>query len=770
MDIWEWTFGAEQELRKNGNERLADIMNDLPSYVCDDNHNKVDLIYPEALSLAKKQDNPWVEIFIRHWHLQSQVLHRHNVTGSLNEAVDLLEFSSRDKNANCPQSICVVQDLANTYAQKDGPAFVNERIDIALETLERIDPSWPCYDCICDEYITALVDTNKHKQAMDEIRFRREEISKHNGENTKSSFFQSETIILIQQKNYKQAEAVAKNAHNLASGESFTRYKSALTALALGYQGKFEEAENYVLPFNEVLKAQSHYLYWCEYKYLVCKNGLIEDFQELNYCFNTLTKNFYNNGVQRDTLSVLKWHIELALLNHDIFTAQQCVLTAQTIIPKLVKDLGATQMFDELQNQCKQANQQFSKQINLTEKTIKYKLDSEDSLSLDFLNLAVMSFPDLKALQIKLFDALVINGYIQLSIDLASKALDKESLNPPLLRRFGHILLDENKYKEFDLFFLEDDITNQNNEIQLIYLWLAAKRFHHQDALKSLTYLQQFLVINPKSENCLIKIANICAESKQYHRAQDYWTQLIELDEKNHQFHWDRMISSTILKDWESVRESCKELKFKLDSDDGVINQKMGSIRLKFIQEDGSTFNILANRIGPVEAIVYGFRGIEKEQFIGSTVVFDPYSLNNLDQKDDEGYACDEEGFYTYLYPVYKITEKQNYFVFDIDGVHPGKNIWDEFNKIIEDLGAILSVRYVDDYTVTKEGTEDELSAIYSFIACPTELNLTHLNKKLKQWVANNNLIFVWPLLLEKINDYEELKKQAIIEDIYGLN
>ena len=697
-------------------------------------------------------------------------MHRHNVKGSLNEAVDLLEFSSRENNSNCPQSICVVQDLASTYCQKDGPAYTQERIAISLETLEKITPSWSCYDCISSEYISALVDAKKYDKALQEIKYRRAEMYKATDESVDASFCLDEVGILLKQGQFKKAENIIKSVNNYAAGDSFKRYKSAVTAITLAYQEKFDEAEKFVLPFTEVLKAQSHYLYWCEYKYIVCKHGLVEDFQELNYCFNTITKNFIKNGVQRDSLTVLAWHIELALLNHDIFTAQQCILNAGAIIPELTKNLGATKQFNGFQKKCEQAFQQFFKKNDLTEEKINKQLQKKDTLSLDYLNLAINLFPDNAKLQLALFDALIKNGYIQFATELALKTLNKGIHNLLILRRYGQLLLDENKYKEFDLFFQEEKFIDLNQDIRLIYLWFAASRFHQSDVFKSLSYLERILIINPKAKNCLIKIANICAQTEQYNEAKDYWTQLIEIDKENLDFHWNRMISSTILKDWKSVRESCKALNFKLESDNGIINQKMETIRLNFREKDGNTFNILATRIGPVEAIVNGLRDIEKEQFIGSTVVFDPSSLNSLNQKDNEGYDCDEEGYYTYLYPVFKVTEKQDYFVFDIDGVHPGEKLWDEFKKIIDDLGVILSVRYVEDYKVTKEGSEDELDAIYSFIACPSELDLKQLNNIIKQWIADNNLIFVWPLLLEKIDDVEELKKQAVLEDMYGLN
>ena len=47
-----------------------------------------------------------------------------------------IEFANRDETRECPQSVCVTQDLAGCYAKLDGPGYAQERLDVARETLE----------------------------------------------------------------------------------------------------------------------------------------------------------------------------------------------------------------------------------------------------------------------------------------------------------------------------------------------------------------------------------------------------------------------------------------------------------------------------------------------------------------------------------------------------------------------------------------------------------------------------------------------------------
>ena len=776
--MWSWVHKVEYELREQGNTRLADAIDNISSYTCADEHDKVDAIFPEALSLAKKENNPWIQIFIRHWNLQSQVLHRHNVKSVVNEAIDLLEFSSREDTKDCPQSICVVQDLANTYAKKDGPSFVEERIAVSLETFKKITPAWSCYDCIGSEYISALIDSGDLEKALEEISSRREEIIKANTKDVSTPFIFDEVQILMLQGKYQQAEQAMRAAENPYAGESFVREKSSLIALTLAYQGEFERAKEYVLPIEEVMKAHSHYVYWCEYQYLASTNELVEDFQEINYHYNIIIKSLITNGVQRDTLKVLAWQIEMAIKFDNLFSAEQALITARKIISELRKDLGATELFLELEEKYLDCKESSSNNLNMTEQELIDEIDNTAAeLPISRLKSASEKFPESQKIQLSLFDSLVSNAYPELAIELSNKYL-KESLdNPNWLNRHGHLLIDKQNFEEFDQLFTASKFENLSEDSRLIYFWLASRRFLQDNPPQSLILVQQLLDIKPESHNALQRAACLCDKLEKYQLAQKYWDRLIEMDEENQYFHWDKLVSATLDKNWGSVRESCKALsidledtqeeKGELDLDCKKVEQDMEDIRVQIPDSNGNLVNILAKRIGPVEAIISGIRSIEKEQFVGSRIVFSAYPLNQLDQEDEEGYRCDSEGYYTYLYPHFKTTKKGEQFIFDFDGIRPGKNKWDELLTQLQSLDITLSVRSSDEYTVSRINSDEELEGIYSYIACPKHIDLNHLNSLLLDWVNELEHPFIWPMLLEKIGDTKTLEKQVEIEQDY---
>ena len=112
MDIWSWVHECEESLREQGEHRVADIIDELPSAVVNDDFVRADGLYREGLTHARRLKHRWLEVFFRHWNLQSKVLKQQDVKGMKKEAVSLLDFAHQEQTKDCPQSVCVVQDLA----------------------------------------------------------------------------------------------------------------------------------------------------------------------------------------------------------------------------------------------------------------------------------------------------------------------------------------------------------------------------------------------------------------------------------------------------------------------------------------------------------------------------------------------------------------------------------------------------------------------------------------------------------------------------------
>lgn len=168
-DIWAWVRETHEQLAEAGHRRLADAIYELPGHANEGRNEQLDAVYPEAVAAARSLGLPWVEVYLRHWRMQNLLNKRHQGEQVLPEAVDLLEFAHREETAGCPQSVCVVQDFAICHARVDGPGYVPERLAVLSETLERIEPSRACFDCLSREYSDALEDDGRPGEALDHL-------------------------------------------------------------------------------------------------------------------------------------------------------------------------------------------------------------------------------------------------------------------------------------------------------------------------------------------------------------------------------------------------------------------------------------------------------------------------------------------------------------------------------------------------------------------------------------------------------------------------
>ncbi|MBA5102344.1 hypothetical protein H2O63_36285, partial [Pseudomonas aeruginosa] len=157
MDIWNWVEKLRADLREAGQEQSARLIDELTAYVCDLEVERAEALLPEVKALSRTLNNPWLEIFVRHWEMRNRVGNQLEGETALADAVSLFELANRDDTQACPQSVCVTQDLASCYANVDGPGWVEERIEVCDETLARIDPTWACFHCLSNEKAEALL-------------------------------------------------------------------------------------------------------------------------------------------------------------------------------------------------------------------------------------------------------------------------------------------------------------------------------------------------------------------------------------------------------------------------------------------------------------------------------------------------------------------------------------------------------------------------------------------------------------------------------------
>ena len=141
MDIWAWVETLQEDLRESGYERLADLIDQIQRDVGENRYERAQAALPEALAGARALRNPWLEVYLRHWGMQNRMNNMGEGETALGEATSLLEFAHRKETLDCPQSVCVTQDISKCHGNVDGIGWAQERLDVCRETMARIATS-----------------------------------------------------------------------------------------------------------------------------------------------------------------------------------------------------------------------------------------------------------------------------------------------------------------------------------------------------------------------------------------------------------------------------------------------------------------------------------------------------------------------------------------------------------------------------------------------------------------------------------------------------
>ena len=351
MDIWRWVNDIYIRLMDVGEDRLAYLLYELPNQVCDNNHESVDALVPEALALSKKTGNTWLEIFFRHWNLQSYLFHRCEPLNSIAEAVSLLEFSHREENRQCPQSICVVQDLVKCYALLDGPGYFSERIDVLKETFDRINSEWPCFICLTAEYVDALCDIGAFDEALSFLDKQDAELMFVDKKGAQDELCYDYAKVFFNLEQYDMAHEYIKksNFHN-RNQKDLREENIILSALILAKMNRFSESKKKLLKFDKIKKTDNHFLFWTKTKYELAIKNIIPFDSDLNSHFQYMVDKLSNNGVIREAINIALLQGELLFKKKELGPFEHCCNHIEYLIPKLRKPLDANDKLNSLRS------------------------------------------------------------------------------------------------------------------------------------------------------------------------------------------------------------------------------------------------------------------------------------------------------------------------------------------------------------------------------------------------------------------------------------
>ena len=771
MDIWKWVHGRCDDLSENGHDELVDYIDRISTHAVNDEFDKMDQIYHAAIPLCKALDDKWLEVYFRHWRLQGHVLRNYDAKGLLNEAISLLDFSHQDETKDCPQRICTVQDLAACYGIKDGPGFSDERIAVCRETLNQIDGSWPCYECISGELIDALDDGGKHEEALDQLKIIDEELAKYDSKEG-SELTLSRTRIYIDIGDLKQAWETIENADNPLGGEGFTRSKKLKKCLILCLMGRWGEALEILPTYEDALIAADYFDEWTEIQSLLIRQGLVQNDRDIRQKFHILAHKLQAREASRIAFQILERLIVLCVDSQEKYRAEIVLGQMNELLGQFNRDLGASDIIKTLSLKI-EAISDISGVESFEDVDALLKHDFEnESQKVKSVKAALAKWPDDGRLYAVQSDLLQSCFEHEKAFEILKQAYAEHFGSSALESRYGEAYLDRFGFEKYRENFQIDKLEGLSNGAIWNRIFLHIRHYEDKDPARAIADLEKLKTYWPDDVWLMGRIAGICLKLDNFEKSISYRREQIEHDPENNNHKWDLLIVATLGQEKDIVIEMSEALGFKVNEKGHYPKENRERIRLQWVQKNGDETEYRADRIGPVLARIISISTLESgEQVYGKEVVFDPAPLNVLDQEDEEGYRCDKDGYYTQLFPKpLKIISDPSYKTYPVDGLHPGEdNIQTLIDKLVEH-DFICQIRSNETYQLTwadagKNRTDD---AIYLYVLIP-DGQQAKLNSILLAYNQTLDHPLVWSELATDLDDAKLLEAQKIPIDKYGI-
>lgn len=735
MDIWEWVHDITAELRRNGQDRLADLIRRLPSETVDDHHDRVDTLAPEALALARAAELPWVEVFVRHWHLQSRILHRCQGDMALGEAVALVDFSHSEAARGCPQAVCTVQDLTVCYAQVDGPGYAPERMAVSRETLSRIDPTWPCFTCISTEYASALRDAGDAQAALELLDTQQRALAERGMASERYSLLPERIAVLIALGRLDEALAAAHDA--LANGrrdEGHRRSRRIDLARIYARLGRLEEAREALPALSEVQPTPSHYETYTDALVQLVERGERANDSALGEVLQRFIARVEAQGSYRQPLLLAEVAARLACQRGAPAVAQIHLATMERLAARLRRPCGAPERLAQVRDLVAQS------QIRAIPDD---STDREDRL----LSLAARRATEPT-------DSTLTRDYAQALVDLGF-AREATALLEAFIVEFPdddsavyHLAAayeqsgDQARHEaliERLLRLPEDD------PMRLAGRWIAARRLTRLGELPAANeHLAALVAARPGAINARLLHAANARKLGEWTLALRLLDDVVALGSPPGSVDWDRMVAATLLGAWGTVRDSATRLGIRLEASEGPVDERWELCVVRVEHPSGKRQDLYAVRTGPVTARIIQISRVDEPQRFGDVVVFDARPLNTPPKDEERPIFVYEE-----VAPLRPAGSR----AFWIDGVHPGEDAIADLRERLGELGGSLQVQSGDKYQVTDPSDGTTRLGVYLFAAFPADADLARASVTLAAATAGLPYPLVWPLLARAAGD-----------------
>ncbi|MCB9745017.1 MAG: hypothetical protein H6741_08350 [Alphaproteobacteria bacterium] len=753
MDIWSWVY-AEIDRLLEEDRRLAWMIHKLPSWVTDNEYERVDSAMPELLAGVRRLKRPWLEVFVRHWHLQSIVLDRHDISGGMGQAVELLERAHQDDAKDCPQTVCVSQDVCSAYGIVDGPGFAEERMQVSEETLDRIDPSWPCWSCINRERISALLDQERWEEALEASASTQAAMKEAQQEFTEGEFALQEVDAYIGLERYQDAYDCIVDAERPGGGKRYERHKAVQVARCLAALGRGEEALAKLPPWEEVEPYTFIYDDYARTYVSLLRAEQVSWDLELHQRFLRMIRRQAELGAVRDAVDLghrAAWaaggagHPQLALATLRLI---------DPLLPRLRKPLGAPERHAALQ----------ARAASEVEVPIPDDPDALDALFQEGVSFeqgvrVLERFPERRDNVLGVAQHWRRCGHPEEARRVLEAAQAQHAGDPDCFFALAELLKDEGALEALDA-LLARYAEHEDSALRQHHAWfashLAEARGDKEGALAALEAMLVSQGADATNGAVLLRLARGAHEAGQLEDAMKAYELLVARLEPPSDAHWELLVVATRLGLWDRVRVVAAQLGMQIEGDSGPIAEDWGLIKVAYPAEGPKALR-WARRTGPVTATVLAISGPGAVEHFEDQLVFDPSPLNPDDAEGPKHFAhvsTLKEGGYT---------------SYALDGLDPGEAWVSGLQSAVGGLKGVLRVVSGEGYTLTDPETKQARPGFYAFVAWPTRNPPAILNMIVQQHASRLDTPLIWPALARAIGDEALQAEQAELAERWGM-
>ena len=759
MDIWAWVEDFTEQLAEDGHRRLAYEILHLPGLVLDNRHDEVDRLVPGLLAAARELNHRWLEVYIRHWNLQSRVLRRYEVKGLLPEAIDLLDFANQEDTKSCPQSICVVQDLANCYADTDGPGYGQERLDVAKETLSRIDPTWPCFRCISTEYAAALLDLGRPQEALD---FCQQQSTAMGATSNPAEFRGSRVEALIALGRWDEALAFNTDAEYPAGGDSWVIHKTIDEARILARLGRHDEAADILPSFESIAETPAYFSDWTDATQRLVQAEKVDNTWELDLQLRVMALRLEDNGALREAWNIQRARAELSLDRGRPWVARHAVDAMRRVNEQFERPLDAPAQTDELDRKVTEA--ETAAHISVLDSP-EANLEAQTEPDVDYARLraALERWPDHEALWLGWSRTAGVLGRATEIIEAGRIFTERNPQAWQAAVAVGGTMVAKGQLEEAETWAEEIFARIDDVEARASARYIQAVAAEQRGDLETVhKRLHEVIELDPQARNSRSMLAKLARDNGDYELALEHLNVLAEVEPEAGPHHWDRIVAATLEDRWDIVRAAGSALGMQFTTDDGPIEEDWGMCRIQLRDETGTAFELHAVRTGPVTAHIVEISAPElPDQFFAAAVVFDPRPLNPPDPESPPPQEEDKPLVLTF--PLLDILHASTYRAFAVDGARPSQVQFDALIADFRKMGGELQVRSGSDYEITHAELGSHPGA-YWYVAVPEGAPLEAIAERLEGLDAALDGPLVWPELAQVLEQTDRL--QAQMKDI----